>query len=130
MPSQMASNFSGSRAITSRRAASTKHGHGVGHTPTRRNSPLSTCGWVITFSHKNASASSLRRPRRIPSRFCSGTNGSSAGFQLCCNAFTQAIKCEPEPMRLTAYRLPAKSSTDWMSDKSFTKIPQFSGDCT
>mmetsp|Transcript_32160 Transcript_32160/g.85782 ORF Transcript_32160/g.85782 Transcript_32160/m.85782 type:complete len:236 (+) Transcript_32160:189-896(+) len=99
-----------------RRTATTKHGQGVGISPTRRNSPWSTKGLVMNFSHRNplarAGASGFsRRASRAPSRLLTISKRRFSLFHPCCSARSTAIRCEPEPILLMAQILLSKSST-------------------
>mmetsp|Transcript_73513 Transcript_73513/g.177390 ORF Transcript_73513/g.177390 Transcript_73513/m.177390 type:complete len:220 (+) Transcript_73513:163-822(+) len=112
-------------------AATTKHGHGVTHSPTRLHSPLSTRGLVVNFSHMKAaacpSASACRAPCKLPTTSYCRLAGSTPRDR----ASTAAIRWLPLPMRLTAKRAPpsalCSASTLWQNELWCTCTPQVSG---
>jgi hypothetical protein len=83
-------------------AQRTNAGHGATNSPTRLNLPESTSGLVMNFSQKNTSALPLANESIAPCSVPTTTKSRSSVDHPCWRAWTNDIKCEPEPRRLIA----------------------------
>ena len=112
-------------------AARRKQGHGVYTSPIRFKSPESTNGFVVNFSHMNASSadcfSASLAPLRPPT--ISNWRAAAAASPRRVRTSTRAIRCEPDPIRLTAYRplFSWRSSMLSSVERAPTCTPQQSG---
>mmetsp|Transcript_57582 Transcript_57582/g.134865 ORF Transcript_57582/g.134865 Transcript_57582/m.134865 type:complete len:263 (+) Transcript_57582:23-811(+) len=108
-------------------ATKTKHGQGVGTSPTRFHSPCSTRKFVVNFSQSQASIFPAFMASLASSNDPVTCMGTSSMDHPCCSAMTQAIRCEPLPIRDTPNILPRKSLMLPIPDPALTWTPQVSG---
>mmetsp|Transcript_7423 Transcript_7423/g.16924 ORF Transcript_7423/g.16924 Transcript_7423/m.16924 type:complete len:248 (+) Transcript_7423:2006-2749(+) len=96
---------------TSFLTATTKQGHGVGISPTRRKIPWSTRGFVMNFSQRKPFALPSVRASCAPLMSPTVLNFKFAVSHPSCFPSTKAMRWEPEVKRLIAQTLSLRSFT-------------------
>ena len=94
-------------------ATMTKHGQGVGTSPTLLNKHLSTSGLVVYFSQRNAFGVCFVNALMAPSRFPMTSKTISPVAQPFSLARRSAIRWVPEPILLPKNGRLFSSSTPW-----------------